>query len=118
IENPRLNPRIKPCERLIQEQNTRIGYQRSRQCHPLTLTSRDVFRFPASQMGDAKRLKHDRRSAVALSATKIVESIRNVCCGAQVREKGEVLKDITHAPALRRHVDVLRRIVESPVTGG
>ena len=88
-------------ERLVEEDERRVGGERPRERHPLALAARELVRHPLLEAGEPDQLEQlgDARRRAAVPA---VEPEGDVAADAQVREERALLRDVADAAPLRR----------------
>ncbi len=102
---------VEAAQRLIEEQDRRLGDQRSRQRNPLLLPARELPRQPSLEAVEVHHLKRPAhpRARLVPGYVSDVEAERHVLLNGQMREQGKMLKYhadvamigryLVHAPA-------------------
>ena len=114
VLQPTSNGPVKCSEWLIQEQHVRVRNQGTGYSHPLLLPAGQLVRLAGLQTVQPHQLNHLFNPRALPGAGPPSQTIGNVPSDRKVREKGIVLRHVTHPTLSGRHVD-RRRTVEQDV---
>ena len=99
-------------ERLVHEQEARLREEGAADRDALLLAAGETPRSPVEQVADAEEIDDRVERDRPVPRRRALPAVPEVVPHAQVREEARVLEDVADAPALHRHVDPARRIVE------
>jgi hypothetical protein len=101
---------IERTERLVEQQDARLARQRSRQCHTLTLATRQCARARRRSSGRTNALEQRCGFTFASFAITRAHAEHNIVERRKVVEQRRVLEHHTDAPVLRTHVHDARAV--------
>ena len=108
-------PHVERGERLVEEQEGRIGREGTAEGDPLALASRDLVRPPMLEAAQAHALDHFGHPAMHVRARPPAQPEADIGRHGEMRKKRVALEHIAQAASLRRHVDSRRPIEEHAV---
>ena len=117
-DNLRFCCSIESREGFIQKQNHGIGHEGTGQGNTLALTAGDFTDFAVPQSADAKRVEYLHAKVASLAAQQLTQAVLDVLPYGQMREKSEVLKDISDPALGSGKIYASRCIEQGPVADG
>src|ERR1700687_2304859 len=102
-------------QRLIHEQNARLGEQGAADRPPLLSSTRQGLGLPAQQRAQAEELDDPRRFYEAFVRGAQALPIEQIRFHVQVRKEQRVLKDVANPALFRRQVDALCGIEQEQI---
>ena len=99
----RANARVESSERLVEEQNLRLGRERTREPHPLPLPSRQLGRVAMAEVLELDEVQKlvDALCDLGFRPLAHLQSERDVVAHRHVLERSVVLEDEADVPLLR-----------------
>ena len=104
---------VKRRERLVEQQDLRIGREDARERRALLLAAREFHRIRVAELRQIKARQILPDALLPLLAIALCDKA-DVVGNRHIREKGKVLKEIADAPLLRGQVDALLAVKEHP----
>ena len=109
------NRQVERGQRLVQKQEARLGDKGSGQCDPLAFAAGKLRWTPLAKLRNAQRFQRSCDTLFPFRGFDGAQPICDVRFNAQVREQGEVLKDIADLSVSGRQIDTLLGIKQDPV---
>ena len=104
--------RVDRSQRLIEQQQPRLGQQRAPERDPLPLAARQLPAAPAQQWAQVQQFEHALHRYLRWRGTGAPQAVAQVSRDVEVWKQPQLLEYAGEPPQVRGHIDRARRIVE------